>query len=148
MIVKPFFADGELNTVLTPIVGYSSLLSLDGKRHKRERKLMMPPFHGDRMIYYGNSVQEIVDNLFSKFKTNDIFITRETMQEVSLQVILKVVFGLTEGDRFLQMAQLIKDILDRFNQPINISFLFYEWLRKDFGKWSPWGSFLRIKKIR
>ncbi|WPF89746.1 cytochrome P450 [Cyanobacterium aponinum AL20118] len=143
---QTFFADGELNTVLTPIVGYSSLLSLDGKRHKRERKLMMPPFHGDRMIYYGNSVQEIVDNLFSKFKTNDIFITRETMQEVSLQVILKVVFGLTEGDRFLEMAQLIKDILDRFNQPINISFLFYEWLRKDFGKWSPWGSFLRIKK--
>ena len=51
---QTFFADGSLNTILAPIVGYSSLLALDGERHKRERKLLMPPFHGDRMIFYGD----------------------------------------------------------------------------------------------
>lgn len=143
---QTFFADGSLNTVLAPIVGYSSLLGLDGERHKREKKLLMPPFHGDRMISYGDSVQEIVDDLFSRFQVGDVFITREVMQEISLQVILKVVFGLTKGERFSEMAVLIKDILDRFNKPINVSFLFYEWLRQDWGKWSPWGKVVRRQK--
>ncbi len=143
---QTFFADGSLNTVLAPIVGYSSLLGLDGESHKRERKLLMPPFHGDRMIHYGDSVREIVDDLFSRFQPHDIFIAREVMQEVSLQVILKVVFGITRGDRFSAMAHLIKDILNRFNQPINVSFLFYQWLRQDWGKWSPWGSLVRVQK--
>lgn len=143
---QTFFADGSLNTVLAPIVGYSSLLGLDGERHRRERKLLMPPFHCDRMISYGDSIQQIVDDLFSRYQPNHVFITREVMQEVSLQVILKVVFGLTQGDRFSEMALLIKDILNRFNQPINVSFLFYEWLRQDWGEWSPWGKVVRIQK--
>ncbi len=141
-----FFPAGELNNILTPIVGYSSLLSLDGQKHKRERKLMMPSFHGERMHYYGNLVHEIVDRIFSKQRVNSVFIAREITQDISLTVILEVVFGLTEGEKFDRIAQLIKSILNRFNQPINISFLFYEFLRKDWGKWSPWGNFIRIQK--
>lgn len=143
---QTFFPSGELNGILTPIVGYSSLLSLDGQKHKRERKLMMPSFHGERMHYYGDLLKEIVDRVFSKFTVNSVFIAREVMQDISLQVILEVVFGLREGENFDRIAQLIKSILNRFNQPINISFLFYEWLRKDWGKWSPWGNFIRIQK--
>ncbi|MGY6529499.1 MAG: cytochrome P450 [Cyanobacterium sp.] len=143
---KTFFAGGELNSLLAPIVGNSSLLSLDGSRHRRERKLMMPPFHGDRMVYYGDLVHGIVDDLFKDFQAGDKFIAQDLMQGVSLQVILKVVFGLTEGQRYDRMATLIKKILNLFNQPVNVTFLFYEFLRKDLGKWSPWGNFLRVQK--
>jgi len=139
---KTFIASGEMNRVLTPLVGFSSLFSLNGERHKRERKLMMPPFHGDRMHYYGDLVNDIVRNLFEEMSPNQVFVTRELMQSVSLQVILKVVFGLGEGVRYARMAELIKSILNLFNQPINFSFLLYESLRKDWGKWSPWGGFL------
>ena len=143
---QTFFADGQLNDVLTPIVGYSSLLSLDGDKHKRERKLMMPAFHGERMHFYGNLINEIVERVFAQQPKNQVFVARELMQEISLQVILKVVFGLADGERYQRMSYLIKAILNRFNQPINISFLFYEWLRQDWGKWSPWGGFLRLQK--
>lgn len=143
---KTFFAGGDLNGLLAPIVGNSSLLSLDGSRHRRERKLMMPPFHGDRMVYYGDLVCGIVDSLFKDFQVGDKFIAQNLMQNVSLQVILKVVFGLTEGQRYDRIANLIKRILSLFNQPVNVSFLFYKFLRQDLGKWSPWGNFLRVQR--
>ena len=143
---QTFFADGSLNETLTPLMGHSSLVSLDGQKHQRERKLMMPSFHGERMHHYGDLVNDIVDRIFSKLPVNSVFVAREIMQSISLQVILKVVFGLTEGEHFDRMTQLIKSILNRFNQPINVSFLLYDWLRKDWGKWSPWGSFIRIQE--
>ncbi|MBL1210398.1 cytochrome P450 [Geminocystis sp. GBBB08] len=141
-----FFANGELNNLLTPIVGYSSLLSLDGENHKRERKLLMPSFHGERMEIYGDLIISITENVFNQLQEGKTFIVRELMQEISLQVILKIVFGLSEGNQFERIKELIKAILNRFNSPINISFLFYNWLRKDFGAWSPWGSFMKTQK--
>ncbi|BAQ66208.1 cytochrome P450 [Geminocystis sp. NIES-3709] len=142
---QQFFANGQLNNILTPVVGFSSLLSLDGENHKRERKLLMPSFHGERMQIYSNLITEITENIFNQLKPGEVFIARELMQEISLQVIVKIVFGLSEGDRFEKMKELIKAILDRFNNPINISFLFYDWLKKDFGAWSPWGGFIRTR---
>ncbi len=143
---QTFFADGELNGILIPIVGNSSLLSLDGKKHKRERKLMMPSFHGERMHYYGQLINEIVDRVFSQQKIGSVFTAREMMQDISLQVILQVVFGLNQGEKYDRIAHLIKALLEPFNQPINFTFLIYEWLRKDLGKWSPWGRFLSIQR--
>ena len=143
---QTYSAAGSLNEILTPIVGDFSLLSLDGKRHQRERKLMMPAFHGDRMHYYGELIDKITDDVFSRLEGGNEFIAREVMQDISLQVILQVVFGLNKGEKFDRIAQLIKSILNRFNQPINISFLFYGFLRKDWGRFSPWGSFIRIQK--
>ena len=143
---QTYCAAGSLNEILTPIVGDFSLLGLDGKRHQRERKLMMPAFHGDRMHYYGELINEITDDVFSRLEVGHEFIAREVMQDISLQVILQVVFGLNKGEKFDRIAQLIKSILNRFNQPINISFLFYGFLRKDWGRFSPWGSFIRIQK--
>lgn len=140
-----FLADGELNYLLTPIVGFSSLISLDGNSHKREKKLLMPSFHGERMQLYADLITEITDNVFSQLKQGQVFIVREMMQEISLQVIMKIVFGLSEGERFERIKDLIKNILDRFNHPINASFLFYDWLKQDLGGWSPWGGFIRAR---
>jgi cytochrome P450 len=141
-----FFANGELNSILTPLVGYSSLISLDGENHKRERKLLMPSFHGERMQIYADLITAITEAVFSQLHKGEVFVVRELMQEISLQVILKIVFGLSDNDRFDKMKILVKDILDRLNSPINTSFLFYDWLRKDLGAWSPWGAFVRTRK--
>lgn len=140
-----FFANGELNSILTPIVGYSSLLSLDGENHKRERKLLMPSFHGERMQIYADLITAITEEVYNQLEVGKVFVVRELMQEISLQVILKIVFGLSQGDRFDRMKELIKAILDRFNSPINASFLFYDVLKKDLGAWSPWGSFINTR---
>src|SRR2546426_3303508 len=52
---------GEANVVLRPLLGDHSLLALDGPRHTRERRLMLPPFHGERMLGYGETMREIAE---------------------------------------------------------------------------------------
>src|SRR5687767_4783140 len=52
---------GEANVVLEPLLGKGSLLLLDGERHMRERKLLMPPFHGERMHAYGDAMRRTME---------------------------------------------------------------------------------------
>lgn len=143
---KQFSAPGKYNEILTPLIGHLALTSLDGEQHKRERKLLMPSFHGERMHSYGQLISKITEKVFSQFFENEPFIARQAMQQISLQVILQAVFGLYEGDRYAAIAGLVRKMLNYFNSPVNSIFLFFPILQKDLGVWSPWGAFLRTKK--
>lgn len=141
-----FIAPGEYNKILTPLTGFSSLISLNGKKHKKERKLLMPSFHGERMHSYGNLIQDITKKVFAQFSPNQHFIARVATQQISLQVILQAVFGLYEGERYQKIAELVPSLLNYFNSPLKSIFLFFPILQKDLGAWSPWGSFLRARQ--
>jgi len=52
---------GAANAPLLPLLGENSLLLLDGARHLHERRLMMPPFHGERMQAYGDTIRDVTD---------------------------------------------------------------------------------------
>jgi cytochrome P450 len=67
------------------------------------------------------------------------------MQEIALRVILRAVFGLDEGERFEQLRQLLGSLLDALGSPLSSTLLFFPSLRKDWGRFSPWGRFLQIK---
>ncbi|MGL4499148.1 MAG: cytochrome P450, partial [Planktothrix sp.] len=88
-----FEAPGSFNKILAPLTGENAIFMLEGDRHKRERKLLMPSFHGERMRDYGELITDITQKVMDKLSEGQAFIARETMQEVSLDVILKVVFG-------------------------------------------------------
>lgn len=144
---KEFTAPGEVNSrVLEPLTGSLSLFSLEDEQHRRERKLLTPSFHGERMQNYGNLIQEITQDVFSQFSSNQPFIARNATQQISLQVILKAVFGVYQGDHYEQIAQLTRSLLNYFNSPIKSIFLFFPILRKDLGAFSPWGSFVRTRQ--
>lgn len=68
------------------------------------------------------------------------------MQEISLRVILRAVFGINEGERLEQIRQLLSSMLDSFNSPLSSSLLFIQFLQQDLGAWSPWGRFLRQRQ--
>jgi cytochrome P450 len=74
------------------------------------------------------------------------FAVRPAMQSISLQVILKAVFGLDGGQRYEQLRQVLRQMLDGFGSPVGAMFLFYRFLQKDWGAWSPWGRFLRLRQ--
>jgi unspecific monooxygenase len=61
------------------------------------------------------------------------------MQKVSLEVILQVVFGLSEGDRYQQLQPLLTDWINMTDSPLRSSMLFFQFLQKDWGNWTPWG---------
>src|SRR5262249_31865706 len=88
---------GEANYRLEPILGKHSLLILDGREHLRERRLLQPPFHGDRMLAYGVVMRDIAAAAVDRWPTGRPFAVHPEMQGVTLDVILRTVFGVDEG---------------------------------------------------
>jgi unspecific monooxygenase len=141
-----FAAVGEANRIFQPLIGDSGILMLDGDRHKRQRQILMPPFHGERLRAYGQLICNLTEIVFSQIPQDKPFSARATMQEISLQVILQAVFGLYEGESYQKMKHLVALLMDVFQSPLISSFLFFRFLQQDLGAWSPWGRFLRLRQ--
>ncbi|MGK7894914.1 MAG: cytochrome P450 [Xenococcus sp. (in: cyanobacteria)] len=133
------FDVGRSNTIGKHLVGENSLLLYDGERHQRERKLLMPPFHGQSVQFYAQLICDIAIQVASQWQENQRIIARQAMQEISLEVILKVVFGISEEERYQEIKPLLTEMLDVTDSPLRSSFLFLKFLQQDWGTWSPWG---------
>ena len=129
--------------LLQPLLGENSLLLLDGASHQRQRRLLTPPFHGDRMKAYGKIIANITTQAISNWKIGEAFSVRDSIQQISLKVILQAVFGLHEGERFTQLQKLLPSVLDLSGSPLRSVMVFFPALQVDLGAWSPWGNFLR-----
>ncbi|MEG5066084.1 cytochrome P450 [Microcoleus sp. B3-A4] len=140
------FKSGTVNQIALPLVGANSLFLLDGDRHLQQRKLLMPPFHGERMKAYGEIIGNTTEKLINSWTPGNSFLAQSIMQEISLEVILHAVFGLSEGERYQQIQQLLVKMLNFFSNPLSATFLFIKSLQKDLGAWSPWGGFLRQRQ--
>ena len=143
---KQFEAPGDVNGLFRPLLGEHGLILISGDRHRRQRQLIMPPFHGERMKAYGEIISDLTEQVMSEWKMGEPFSIRHSMQAISLRVILSAVFGLNEGDRYQQMEELITSVLDVTGSPLSASMLFFPILQQDLGAWSPWGRFLRQKQ--
>jgi cytochrome P450 len=143
---KVFDAPGELNGLFEPFLGTQSVIGLSGDRHRRMRQLMMPPFHGERMRSYGQLIGEITENVIRSWTVGQSFEVRESMQAISMRVILGAVFGLAAGSRYQQLEKLLGTMLDEMSNPLSVSLLYLPILRQDFGSLSPWGSFVRRRQ--
>jgi cytochrome P450 len=143
---KLFESPGSLNVALELITGTQSVFGLSGNRHRRARQLLMPPFHGERMRSYGELIREIAEQVMCEYGTDRPFEAREPMQRISLRIILRAVFGLTDGPRYQELEKLIGRLLDGLSNPMNASLLFIPALRQDLGRSSPWGRFIRNRQ--
>ncbi len=140
------FDVGSGNDILLPLVGANSLILLDGDRHQRQQRLLIPPFHGDRMRTYGQLICDITEQVMNCWRVGEPFALRPSLQEISLRVILSTVFGLHEGERFDQIRKLLTSLLDTVSSPLSSTLLFFPSLQKDWGPLSPWGRFLRLRQ--
>src|SRR5262245_26313072 len=97
----------QANADLKPLLGQQSLLLLEGARHLRERRLMQPPFHGERMLAYGRTMQEVTARAIETWPAEGApFPILPEMQRITLSVIMRTVFGVTEGERFDRLRDL------------------------------------------
>jgi len=103
---------GEANAVLGPLVGEHSLLLLDGAEHLRERKLMLPPFHGERMRAYAEVIREAADSSIASWPLGESFALLPRMQSLTLEVIMRAVFGVHGTAGASELAQRIRLLLD------------------------------------
>uniref|UniRef100_UPI0030D8121E cytochrome P450 n=1 Tax=Cyanothece sp. BG0011 TaxID=2082950 RepID=UPI0030D8121E len=105
---KQFISPSKLNGILRPLIGDSSVLMLDGDRHRQRRQLVMPSFHGERLKVYGDLTIRITEEVMEKVPHNQPFLAREIMQDISLKVITEAVFGVTEGQRYEELQDRLK----------------------------------------
>jgi cytochrome P450 family 110 len=91
-------------------------------------------------------IREITNQTMSQWAIGTTFAVRPVMQSISLQVILRAVFGLESGQRYEQLQQALSQMLDGFSSPFSSMLLFYPFLQKDWGTWSPWSRFLRLRQ--
>ena len=142
------FDSGLRNGLLQTLLGQHSisLSLLERDRHQRQRRLLMPPFHGERMRAYGQLICDITEQVMSQWMIDKPFSVRSSMQEIAMRTILSTVFGLHEGQRFEQLRQLLSSLLNSIGSPLSSSLIFFRSLQRDLGGWSPWGRFLRHKQ--
>jgi len=132
---------GESSAALRPILGPSSILALDGVHHERQRRLMMPPFHGERMLAYGETIRAIADQAIERWPIGRAFPIHQEMQAITLEVILRTVFG-AEGARLDALRVLVQ----RFAGVSSNVLWLWPPLQVDLGPLSPWGRVRRIRR--
>jgi cytochrome P450 family 135 len=96
---------------LLPIVGPRSVLLLEGRDHLARRKLMLPPFHGERMRAYESIVREVVARDVERWPVGEPFAVHPRMQRITLEVILRAVFGVTDERRRERLAERLAALL-------------------------------------
>ena len=114
------FRAGEGNAILAPLVGNNSVLTLDGSAHMTQRKLMLPPFHGQRMQAYGELMREIAEREIDTWPSGQPLTLWPRMQAITLEIILQAVFGLEQGPRLDALRARLRDVLTASTDPVTM----------------------------
>ncbi|MBV9213832.1 MAG: cytochrome P450 [Actinobacteria bacterium] len=111
---------GPANELLGPVLGERSVLLLDGAEHLRQRRLMLPAFHGQRLRSYERIMREATDREIDSWPVGEPFQALRSMQALTLDVIMRAVFGVSEGERYRELHRRIREMLDPISQPLGV----------------------------
>jgi cytochrome P450 len=130
---------GEANAPLSPVLGQNSVLVLDGPRHLRQRKLLLPPFQGSAIRGFREVIREAAEEELAGWKVGGEFRMRDRMRALTFEVICRAVFGVTERERIERLRATLLPIMDAGGA----TFFLPAPLRRDLGPLSPWGRLQR-----
>jgi cytochrome P450 len=120
-----------------PVMGPRSVLLLEGAEHLARRKLMLPPFHGERMQAYEPIVRQIAEAEIDGWSADAEFALHPRMQAVTLEVILRAVFGVTDAERRERLRVLLPQLLDKTS---SVALQFRVLLARRLGRGDPLGE--------
>ncbi|WP_437850228.1 cytochrome P450 [Sorangium sp. So ce363] len=135
--VPPENLDQLLGKSFTAAMGESSLFALSGARHTAMRKLLMPPFHGQRMRLYGKQICDLALRHSRDLKPGLELVAQDLMQTISLQTIIHLVFGVTAPAEAARLEKLLEDLRKSFSLGLTVT-LMIPWLRREFRGFGPW----------
>ena len=133
------FHAGEGNAILGPIMGEHSVLLLDEQRHLAARKRVMAAFHGEAMRGYGEVVERLAADQVARWPVGRPFAVHPSMNDISLEVILRIVFGVTDETRLAEMRPLLRRLVQI--GPM----VFVGWLYPRLERVGPWRRFQELK---
>jgi cytochrome P450 len=108
---------GEANAVLRPTLGSRSLLLLDGEEHMRQRKLMLPAFHGERIERYRQIMRDATERAVGSWRAGEPFALRPHTQAITFEVIVRAVFGVDDAGAMARLREPLRRMLDWAGNP-------------------------------
>jgi len=126
--------------VLEPVLGRHSVLTLDEDAHMAQRKLLLPPFHGERVRRYGELMAGLTAREVDRWAAGEEIEVRSRMQEVTLEVILRTVFGVHGEERL----RLFRERITRLGDSSS-ALIWFPILRHNLGRFSPMRRFLAAR---
>ncbi|MFZ1926567.1 MAG: cytochrome P450 [Solirubrobacteraceae bacterium] len=128
-VKKVFTADqavlgvGLANSILGPLLGPRSVMLLEEPEHVRRRKLMLPPFHGERMQGYSEMMADVTRREVATWPIGEPFALWPRMQEITLEAIMRVVFGPVETEELRRLRGSLRRLTNWMNDPKRLNLL-------------------------
>ena len=130
---------GEGARILAPVVGANSVILLDEGTHLSQRKLMLPAFHGEKMQRLSGLIKEVSEREVETWPRGEPVVLHTRFQALTLEVILRAVFGLDPGPRL----DALRDHLTRMSTLASSPASMLPVLQREFGGRSPWAELVR-----
>ncbi|MCC5643145.1 cytochrome P450 [Nostoc sp. CHAB 5824] len=140
---KGLEAPGDTNLVFESLLGKRSVITISGAEHQRQRQLLLPPFHGERMRSYSQIIGDITEKVISQYQIGQPFNIRSAAQAITLRVIMQAVFGLDEGPRAEKLQHFLGEMLEKGSSVLSVALLYFPALQRDFGPINFWGKQMR-----
>jgi cytochrome P450 len=133
---------GEGARILEPVVGSYSVILLDEGPHLEQRKLLLPAFHGDKMQKLTGLMEELAEREVANWPTGQPFELHPRFQALTLEIILRAVFGLDAGERLDALRERLAKILEFGTSPASVNVR----LQRNFGGIGPYARFSRARE--
>ena len=133
---------GEGARILEPVVGRNSVILLDESAHLEQRKLMLPAFHGEKMQRLSGLMTEVAEREAAAWPRERPVELHPLLQSLTLEVILRAVFGLDPGSRMDAIRERLTKILTLGARPLGM----LPFMQKELGGRGPWAYFLRLRE--
>jgi cytochrome P450 len=134
------FHAGEANsTVLGKVLGPTSVLTLDGDEHLRQRRRMLPPFHGESVRRYGEVIEEVTREEMARWELGRPLKLFPRMQAITLEVIMRAVIGVEDEARLAQLRHLMPKLVN-----LN-AVLLLAWVWPRLERLGPWRRFQQLQ---
>src|SRR3954451_13955164 len=111
---------GEGAGILEPVVGPNSVILLDEAPHLEQRKLLLPAFHGERMQRLSGLMAELAEREVASWPRGEVIALHPRLQRLTLEVILRAVFGLERGARLDTLRELLTELLSFADSPLSL----------------------------
>ncbi len=132
---------GQGARILEPVVGRHSVILLDEGAHLAQRRLMLPAFHGEKVDRLSALMAEVAASEVDAWPRDEPVALHPRLQALTLEIILRTVFGLDEGARLALLRDRLTRVLAIGASPVSL----LPPMQRDLGPRTPWGRFLRLR---
>ena len=126
---------------IEPVVGQNSLILLSGEAHRRTRSILMPAFRGELMRSYVDLIADATNDEIAALQPGDQLVVRDAAQAITLDVVIRVVFGVTDRARRAEYARVIKELMRSGSAPL----MLVPWLRREIAGRGPWARLVGFR---